>query len=52
MFVIPAKKSYGTIKIRFLKWEEGKTTLFLLVPDGNDRILPGDVDQTEIYIRE
>jgi len=51
MFVIPAKKSYGTIKIRFLKWEEGKTTLFLLVPDGNDRILPGDVDQTEIYIK-
>ena len=29
----------------------GKTTLFLLVPDGNDRILPGDVDQTEIYIK-
>ena len=51
MFVIPAKKSYGTIKIRFLKWEEGKTTLFLLVPDGNDRVLPGDVDQTEIYIK-
>ena len=51
MFVIPAKKSYGTIKIKFLKWEEGKTTLFLLVPDGNDRVLPGDVDQTEIYIK-
>ena len=51
MFVIPAKKSYGTIKIKFLKWEEGKTTLFLLVPDGNDQVLPGDVDQTEIYIK-
>ena len=51
MFVIPAKKSYGTIKIKFLKWEEGKTTLFLLVPAGNDRVLPGDVDQTEIYIK-
>ena len=51
MFVIPAKKSYGTIKIKFLKWEEGKTTLFLLVPDGNDRVLTGDVDQTEIYIK-
>ena len=51
MFVIPAKKSYGTIKSKFLKWEEGKTTLFLLVPDGNDRVLPGDVDQTEIYIK-
>ena len=51
MFVIPAKKSYGTIKIKFLKWEEGKNDLVLLVPDGNDRVLPGDVDQTEIYIK-
>lgn len=50
-FTVPAKKSYGTIKIKFLKWEEGKTTLFLLVPDGSDRLLPGDIDQTEIYIK-
>ena len=50
-FTIPAKKSYGTIKIKFLKWEEGKTTLFLLVPEGSDRFLPGDVDQTEIYVK-
>lgn len=50
-FVIPVRKSYGTIKIKFLKWEEGKTSLFLLVPDGSDRLVPGDVDQTEIYIK-
>lgn len=50
-FVIPAKKSYGTIKIKFLKWEEGKTTLFLLVPESSDRFLPGDIDQTEIYVK-
>lgn len=50
-FVIPAKRSYGTIKIRFLKWEEGKTTLFLLVPEGSNRFLPGDVDQTEVYVK-
>ena len=50
-FVVPAKRSYGTIKIKFLKWEEGKTTLFLLVPEGSTRFLPGDVDQTEVYIQ-
>lgn len=50
-FVIPAKKNYGTIKIKFLKWEEGKTTLFLLVPEASGRFLPGDIDQTEIYVK-
>lgn len=50
VFVIPARRSYGTMKVRFLKWEEGKTTLFLLVPDDNERVLPGGVDQTEIVI--
>lgn len=49
-FIIPAKKSYGTIKIKCLKLEEGKNTLFLLVPEGSGRFLPGDVDQTEVYV--
>ncbi len=49
-FVIPAKKSYGTIKIKYLKQEEDRKTFFLLLPEGSDRFLPGDNDQTEIYV--